>query len=738
LTDPAAEADREGPWARLRRRKVVQWGIAYVAGAWGSLQSLQYLGEIYGWSPHLGKVAILALLMGLPIVLVISWYHGDRGHQRVSRVELAILSVLVVLGVGIVWRYQSSKVLFAPTATMSETGPAAADAATTIKDPRPSIAVLPFENNSANHDDAYFVDGIQDDILTQLTKVGSLRVIARTSSELLRDTRLSIREIGARLGVSKLLEGRVQRAGNRVRINVLLIDTASESQVWAERYDRDVTAANILAIQSEVAATVAARLKVTFASTTDANRKGPASMPSLEAWEAFRRGQQASDRSEDLVTAEQHFRKAIDADPGFAPAYLALAETLIAQIYRSGARREVNFPEAESAVNTALQLDPTLADAWIASGNFAADRGDVQTAENMYRKAIEITPNSAQAYEKLSDLMWGDTGRMDDSTRYAEKGVALDPLSIGANQSLARNLVAAGRLDEAETIYRRMVEFNPTAPGAYASLASFEAYVRDRFADAVSLQEKAVELDPGNAYQYGSLAGMYMTLGQDVRAAEILNAALSRWPARTNLNIYAAALANIRGDQGAAIRYSQKVLETSPGNMFGIFILSQIDFARDDYAAARARFVACCPDLFAPEPPEIGPADFAEAIFLAAILLKTGEGERAKVLLDRAERHIRTIRRLGEHGYGIWDVRIHALRGDKVKALAALHAAVKEGWRGPVWRLQLGFDPALVSLGSDPEFKAAIADIERDMARQRAEVAARPKGAPLDLGVGQP
>jgi TolB-like protein/tetratricopeptide (TPR) repeat protein len=731
LTDPAAQSDREGPWARLWRRKVVQWGIAYVAGAWGSLQSLQYLGEIYGWSPQLGKVAILALVMGLPIVLVIAWYHGDRGHQRVSRSELAILSVLAVLGVGIVWRYQSSKQLFAPTATMSASGQAAAS--TTITDPRPSIAVLPFENNSANHDDAYFVDGIQDDILTQLTRVGSLRVIARTSSELLRDTRLSIREIGARLGVTRLLEGRVQRAGNRVRINVLLIDAATESQVWAERYDRDVTAANILAIQSEVAATVAARLKVDFASPADARPQGTAPGPSLEAWEAFRRGQQASDRGEDLVVAEQYFRKAIDADPRFAPAYLALAETLVAQIYRSGARREVNLPEAESAVNTVLQLDPTLPDAWIASANFASDRGDMQAAESMYRKAIEITPNSSRAYEKLSDLMW-DTGRLDESTRYAEKCVALDPLSIGANQSLARNLVAAGRLDEAETVYRRMVELNPTAPAAYASLAAFEAYVRDRFADAVTLQEKAVELDPGNAFQYGSLAGMYMDLGQDVRAAEILNDALARWPERTNLNVYAAGFADIRGDQGAAIRYAQKVLDTSPGNMFGIFGLSEIDFARDDYAAARARFVACCPGLLAPEPPQIGAENLDQAVFLAAVLLKTDEGERARTLLDRAERYIRTIRRLGERGYGINDVRIHALRGNKTKALAALHAAVKAGWRGPVWRAQLGFDPALVSLSSDPEFKAAIADIERDMARQRAELAARPKGAPLNLG----
>ena len=240
---------------------MVQWGIAYSAAAWGFLQGLEYLSETYGWPPQLRKFAVLALLVGLPIVLVIAWYHGDRGDQRVSRTELAILTPLVTLGGGVLWRYQPANEIIVPVGALSASALLAELAAA---DPRPSIAVLPFENRSADRDDAYFVDGIQDDILTQLTKVGSLRVIARTSSELLRGTRLSTRQIGERLGVTKLLQGRVQRAGDRVRINVLLIDTTTESQVWAERYDRELTAANILAIQSEVAATVTAQLRANF------------------------------------------------------------------------------------------------------------------------------------------------------------------------------------------------------------------------------------------------------------------------------------------------------------------------------------------------------------------------------------------------------------------------------------------------------------------------------------------
>ena len=203
--------------------------------------------------------------------------------------------------------------------------------------------------------------------------------------------------------------------------------------------------------------------------------------------------------------------------------------------------------------------------------------------------------------------------------------------------------------------------------------------------------------------------------------------ALQRWPDRTNLNILAANLALYRGDHETAVQYAKKTLETSPKHPGGVYVLSQIDFAHNDVAAARARFAFYYADLVAPEPPEIGPWNFNQAITMAAILLRTNEGDRARVLLDRAERYLRTLPRLGESGYGIQDVRIHALRGDKAKALGALRTAVNKGWRGPFWRTQLLFDMSLASISSDPGFKAAVADIRRDMKRQRGELAAKQK-----------
>ena len=210
MTD-ATEGEGEGLWTRLRRRKLVQWGIAYAAGAWGFLQGVQFLAEAFGWSSRVLQLGTVAALIGLPIVLILAWYHGDRGEQRVTRTELAIVTLLFLLGGGLFWRYQSTTEE-SPTTTNEAAAPVAAatDAKPTptpTADAGPSIAVLPFENRSDEHADIFFVDGIHDDILTQLTKIGAMKVIARTSSEQFRDTKLTSREIGEKLGVNRVLEG---------------------------------------------------------------------------------------------------------------------------------------------------------------------------------------------------------------------------------------------------------------------------------------------------------------------------------------------------------------------------------------------------------------------------------------------------------------------------------------------------------------------------------------------------
>ncbi len=184
------------------------------------------------------------------------------------------------------------------------------------------------------------------------------------------------------------------------------------------------------------------------------------------------------------------------------------------------------------------------------------------------------------------------------------------------------------------------------------------------------------------------------------------------------------------------MRDAQNLLALEPRASSALRVLRNADLQASHPEAARARYAKASPELFATEAPTIDGSNWRIALDLAPVLQKTGENARASALLDGSDRFIHTIPRLGIYlwsGYGVADAQIHALRGDKAKALAALRAAEKAGWRGPFWRYYRDFDPALASIRNEPEFKAVFADIERDMARQRAELAARPKDAPLDF-----
>jgi TolB-like protein/Tfp pilus assembly protein PilF len=731
MTDAPTEREGEGAWTKLRRRKVVQWGIAYAAGSWVLLQVVGFLVDAFHWPDAAKQIGAIALLTGLPIVLTLAWYHGDKGEQRVTRAELAVLTLLLLLGGGILWLYQHrgspAQTAVTPVTPAQVSAPAVAAA-----DARPSVAVLPFENRSRLDDEAFFVDGIHDDILTQLSKVSALKVISRTSVERFRDTKLPLRDVAQQLGVTKILEGGVQRAGDRVRINVQLIDANTDAHLWAETYDRELTAANIFAIQSEVAAAIAGALK---AALTPAEKARVNTIPTqnLQAWEAYQLGRQrmAKRTSGSLAEAEAYFRKAAELDANFSLAYAGLAETLALRIGYGGASPADGLARAEAAVGRALEMDPNLAEAWTAAGFVAEGKDQYDRAETMYRKAIELNPNYSMAYFRLGAQL-RDIGRTDEALVLAETAAALDPLSGIINLSLAGVLEAQGRFAEAEARNRKTIEIDPAMPGPYFNIGLLRAYAQGRPADAVPFLAKAIELDPGNPQYRSVLANLNLDLGDDAQAARVLASARARWPAHTGINLVSALASLYQGDEAAAVRYARKAFDVYPRVQFALVILRKSDLARGDYRAAREWYVRAYPELLASGSPNIDGVNYFAAIDLVPVLRGTGESERATLLLDLSEQFIRRIPRLGASGYWITDVQIHALRGDKAKALAALRGAKKAGWRG-AWRYSRDIDPSLASIRNEPEFKAVFADIERDMARQRAELAARPKDAPLDL-----
>ena len=734
VTDATA-GESNNLWDRLRRRKVVQWGIAYAAGAWGLLQVMQFLADTYDWPAQVLRLVTLAFAIGLPIALVLAWYHGDRGHQKPVHTELALIALLLLLGGGALWLYGSHGARTQTTATAAS--PAAAPTAhTAAADTRPSVAVLPFENRSDEHKDAFFVDGIHDDILTQLTKIGAMKVIARTSVEQFRDTRLSTKEIGEKLGVTRVLEGSVQRAGDRVRVTAQLIDTVSDAHLWAESYDRELTAVNIFAIQSEVATSIAAALETTLTAAEKA-RVNIVPTRNLAAWEAFQLGRQRMARrtAETLSDAEHFFQQAIDLDPKFALAYVGLSDSLALQIEHAGAQEEVNLARADVAVATALELDPNLAEAWASSALIRSFRGQYDRADPLYRRSIALNPNYAAAYQRFSRNA-GGLGHRDEALAAAEKAVALDPLSAIVNADVGRALVSVGRFDDAADRFRRANEIDPEMPMPYRQLGILDAYVRNRFADAVPLLQRAATLDPDNPILEFYLARLYLDLGDDVAATRVIEAARERWPDHGAVLMASAEMHMNSGEWDAALKDAQRLQALDSWTVDTDDVLRWLrddDLKQGNYQAARLRYEKAYAVLLGPTPPTIDGSSWKAAIDVALVLQAAGDRATASALLDSAEQFIRTIPRLGVAGYGIADVQIHALRGEKSRALAALREAEQAGWRGPFWRYYRDFDPNLASIRNEPEFKAVFADIERDMARQRAKLAARPKDAPLDL-----
>ena len=257
MSEPLEDRAGQGLWAKLSRRKVVQWGIVYAAGAWGFLQGLEYVTDTFHWPDRILQLATLALLLGLPIVLVLAWYHGDRGEQRLSRTELTIITLLFLVGGGIFWRYDQLGERRRRPAAIGQPG-AAPDAPSLAPDK--SIAVLPFVNMSGDAENEYFSDGISEEILNVLAKVPELSVAARTSSFQFKGEKRDLAEIAGLLKVRMVLEGSVRKQADRVRVTAQLIDAETGFHLWSETYDRELK--DIFAIQDEIARAIGTELKV--------------------------------------------------------------------------------------------------------------------------------------------------------------------------------------------------------------------------------------------------------------------------------------------------------------------------------------------------------------------------------------------------------------------------------------------------------------------------------------------
>jgi TolB-like protein/DNA-binding winged helix-turn-helix (wHTH) protein len=362
-----------------------------------------------------------------------------------------------------------------------------------------SIAVLPFDNRSNREEDQFFTDGMHDDLLATIAKIGSMKVISRTSVMAYRDTVKKIPQIAKELGVATILEGGIQRSGNQVRINVQLIDAATDEHLWAEIYDRELTAENLFAVQSEITKMIAEALQAKL-SATEQQRIDARPTDNLQAYNAYMRGRQlmATRDSAKLKLATEEFNKATRIDPLFALAWVGVADSNMLLSGYSAYSAEDMLPIVEEALKNALAIDNNLGEAYASLANMHAFHKRKGEAETAYQKAIKLSPNYANAYLWYSGFLSAYPLRMREQVELARKAVELDPRSAVFSMNLGSIYRNMGLYTLAERQFQKVIEINPDFARGYSSLAVLYMLLMGQFDKALPLANKAVELDPGN------------------------------------------------------------------------------------------------------------------------------------------------------------------------------------------------------------------------------------------------
>jgi TolB-like protein/Tfp pilus assembly protein PilF len=469
-----------GFFEEVKRRKVYRVAVAYVIAAGGIIQlgSAAFPAwELPNWALRL---VIVLLLVGFPIALILAWAFDVTPQGIRATPDVAVLrthrrrNVIMLVATGVIVSAIAGFFLL----------PRISSAHKIDK----SIAVLPFENLSDDKENAYFADGIQDDVLTNLSKIGDLKVISRTSVMPYRGKASNVREIGKALGVGAILEGSVRRVGNRVRVNVQLICTDTDEHLWAEDYDRELT--DVFAIQTDLAQKIAEALqaKLSPGEKSQIERKPT---ENGEAYLAFVQAHNLSCAFEDLgklKQSEQLYQRAIELDPNFAMAiarYSQLESWILHIFERTSERRE----QARTLAERALRLQPDLPEAHLALG-FSYYYGDNNYAAAL--KEFEIAqrglPNESEVYLALGAIQRRQ-GKWAESTANLEKAVSLNPKDIWALQNLSFNYQMLRNFAKANEAIDRAIALNPAAFEPWEVKSKLALFERGDF----SVAEKAFE-----------------------------------------------------------------------------------------------------------------------------------------------------------------------------------------------------------------------------------------------------
>lgn len=710
----------------LRRRNVFRVAAAYAVVAWILIEAGSVLMPTFGAPDWLFRPYVIVVIAGFLISVVFAWIFEltpegiklerdvDRSasitNQTGRKLDFAIIALLIVA------------LAISLTLNLTETRAPATD--------RSSIAVLPFSSLSTEVDNRQFADGIHDDLLTRIANIPALKVISRTSVMEYRDTTKNLRQIGAEPGVGTVLEGAVQRVGERVRINAQLIDAQTDEHIWARTYDRELSVENIFAIQSEISTEIASALEKTL-TEVETTRLAEIPTDNLAAYNLYHQGRaNLNERTlQSLQQAKEQFEQAIGLDPSYAEAYAGLADAVqLLLINHTALPIDDAFARAEEALDRALELDPNLADAHASLGllrstrwgHFRRDEEKVK-AEAAFERAIALNPNHARATMWFASLRASEN-KVDEAIALYNRALQLDPLARIPYLNLPGLYASQGENDKALASWLEAIEIHPSWPSAYNAVS--EHLLRlGRLDEGIAWSEKTRELST-DPLQGSNLIGSYIELGDIEKANELMR----RLPLAEDHPLYAFGMGIYHyysGRYAEASDVFEQAIENAGGvQFFMLNLLTDAALLEGDYDAAYGYLQRTHPESVNAGAEKVDRDSARAAIMTGFILQQRGDFDAARPFLSQALAAVRATPRVGRAGHGIRDVQILALQGNTEAALDTLEQAIAEGFRGTLaydnWVLDE--DPYLSSLRGNERFEAMREQMEEAKAAMLVNV----------------
>ena len=713
--------------AELKRRNVFKVAVVYAITSWLILQVSDVAFPALGLPEWAITLVMVLLIIGLILALILAWAFEmtpegikreadvDRSQSITTatgrRLNLFVVALLVAaLGVSlyfnVVQQGSDEPVVEEPTGESQK-----------------SIAVLPFVNMSGDANNEYFSDGLTDTLLHMLSQVDELKVAARTSSFAFKGKNQDIRSIGQQLGVGSILEGSVQKSGNRLRIIAQLIDTNDGTHIWSDTFDRRNE--DIFDVHDEIATKVVVALRVSLLGEQE-QRLTKRHTENLEAYDQYIQGQQRVARrtGPGILDALAHYQKAVELDPDYALAWVGVADAaMLASTYDAMANEDA-LTIAKPAVMMALGLDDQLGEAYISRAalqDYMTSRDDIDT-EKDYLRGIALSPNYARAYHWYANSL-SAFERHNEALEYALKAAELDPLSPIIIDNVADVYFDLGQFDDSLRIANRVIDLDPGFSPAYRTKARVHNYRYGNFIEGARDLQDAWQSDRARDLNASSVCKFWIHLEEPGHAEpwcksvkEISNNPGIGFGADLVHMVASGDLKNLK-----AIDDTQIEQMTFPPARYLILrlIRDQLILARD-YAGARALYDKYMPASFMGNDPVVTIDEVPAAIDYGLLMINAGRFDRAKLYLDKAAAIIKKNHPYGDYGLGFAEAELYAVRGKNELAISALQRLIDDDVRWLWWYLER--NQSLVTLHDDNRFVIMLNMLRAEIQKQRRQI----------------